>query len=85
MNKLNVLISHSVPLKTSVVQVLAEGQMTLVAHLVGKETIGDQIHLGLQFVSLFFIFWTSLGIFPKILANLATPAHSRDILVEFSF
>jgi hypothetical protein len=56
MNKLNVLISHSIPLKTSVVQVLAEGQMTLVAHLVGKETIGDQIHIGLQFVSLFSVY-----------------------------
>ncbi len=55
MNKLSVLISHSIPLKTSVVQVLAEGQMSLVAHLVGKETIGDQIHLGLQFVSLLLI------------------------------
>ena len=52
MNKLNVLISHSISLKTSIVQVLVEGQMSLVAHLVGKETIGDQIHLGLQFVSL---------------------------------
>ena len=51
MNKLTVLISHSISLKTSIVQVLVEGQMSLLAHLVGKETFGDQIHLGLQFVS----------------------------------
>ena len=50
--KLTVDVVHSVPLRTSLVQVLAEGRPTLVAHLVGKETVGDLKHLGVNFVSI---------------------------------
>jgi hypothetical protein len=35
----------------SVVQVFTEDRLTMIGHLVGKETIGDQTHLGLKFVS----------------------------------
>jgi len=47
--ELTVCIIHSLPLKTSVVQIFVEDQMALVAHLVDRQTIGKpDYYLGVK-------------------------------------
>ena len=49
-NRISVKVFHYIATKMSMVQVFAEDQLTLQAQLVGRDTIGDHLHLGLNFV-----------------------------------